>query len=390
VYYGHQLDDRTQEEGVGVTAWVDGEEGSRELRARIKVDGDDFRKSLARGVRPRFSIGWDHLEGTNLTCDECGEDLKGGTCLHPAFGGGITLDGPAMLVELSRFPRVASDGTGATLIELSSELRSRIGATLTRNARSVMGAQLGAALEARIGEMVTEDTPRESVVAAVAEAAGLDAEALGQILSGELMCPTLETLGSLSTATGLEGEALQAAAEEDGCEYEEAEAEAPPVPGPVTAELSSPEQVIPGRDVVAELMALKAENTKLKAAFEYERATRLKKEAQDIVRGYRGDGRLVPGNEEKAIQLYIRHADVITRWMEMVPPNDGYSMGQMSSAPRQAEPQDPREVAADHNVILERVKAFCADHPEADPADVWKAEARDFYQAHRPIPTGRV
>ncbi|MHC4592839.1 MAG: hypothetical protein ACYS8L_09125, partial [Planctomycetota bacterium] len=81
VYYGHQLDDRTQEEGVGVTAWVDGEEGSRELRARIKVDGDDFRKSLARGVRPRFSIGWDHLEGTNLTCDECGEDLKGGTCL---------------------------------------------------------------------------------------------------------------------------------------------------------------------------------------------------------------------------------------------------------------------------------------------------------------------
>jgi hypothetical protein len=390
VYYGHQLDDRTQEEGVGLTAWVDGEEGSRELRARIRVDGSNFRKSLARGVRPKFSIGWDTVQATELTCDECGEDLIKGACIHPAFGAGITLDGAASLVELSRFPRVASEGTGATLVELSSALRARLGEKLARNARSVMGAQLGAALEARIAEMTTEETPREAVIAAVAQAAGLDAEAFGQVLSGELMCPAVDTLGGLATATGLEGEALKQAAESDGCVYEEEEAaEEAPTPAPV--QLSSPEEVVPAPEMLTELTALKAENEQLKATVAIERATRLKREAQEVVRKYRTDGRLVPGDEDKALQLYIRHADVITRWMEMVPPNDGYSMGQMSSAPRQAEPQDPREVAADHHVILERMQAFCADHPEADPADVWKAEARRFYQA-QPIPrrSGRV
>ena len=87
-----------------------------------------------------------------------------------------------------------------------------------------MGAQLGALISGAIDEMVTEETPRADIVAVVAEAGGIEAETLNQIINGDIDCPPLDRLAGFATELdGVTAAALEEAGLADGCPFGETE-----------------------------------------------------------------------------------------------------------------------------------------------------------------------
>jgi transcriptional regulator with XRE-family HTH domain len=75
------------------------------------------------------------------------------------------------------------------------------------------------AINGQIDAIVTEEYPRPQITTDMAEAAGIDAAALDQVMTGETACPTRAVLEGFANALGIEPQQLIDAATEDGCEY---------------------------------------------------------------------------------------------------------------------------------------------------------------------------
>lgn len=82
------------------------------------------------------------------------------------------------------------------------------------------GESLASALNSAIDDMVNEDRGRGEIIEAMGSAAGISADTVREILSGEINCPPLDRLAGLASAlSGVTAGQLRAAAERDGCEY---------------------------------------------------------------------------------------------------------------------------------------------------------------------------
>jgi ATP-dependent protease ClpP protease subunit/transcriptional regulator with XRE-family HTH domain len=83
------------------------------------------------------------------------------------------------------------------------------------------GTSLAAALQAKIDEMLAadEEMTQAMVVDMMAEAAGIDAGTVNQILRGDVNCPPLERLEGFASALKMPMTEITTAAEADGCVY---------------------------------------------------------------------------------------------------------------------------------------------------------------------------
>ncbi len=81
------------------------------------------------------------------------------------------------------------------------------------------GERLAALLNTLIDDAATEDRPRSEVIEAMADAAGISASTVSQILRGEVDCPPLSRLEGFASALGVGVGRLTTAAEADGCDY---------------------------------------------------------------------------------------------------------------------------------------------------------------------------
>ena len=80
----------------------------------------------------------------------------------------------------------------------------------------------GEALGAAINRALPSDPgDRADAIASAADAAGIEASTLTQIINGTINCPPLERLRGIARSLGLSAGALQSAAERDGCNYDE-------------------------------------------------------------------------------------------------------------------------------------------------------------------------
>lgn len=86
----------------------------------------------------------------------------------------------------------------------------------------VRGEALGALLSEAVDAMVEadDDMSRSDVVAALADAAGISASTVNQILSGSINCPPLERLEAFAEVLDVSVSQMVSAAEEDGCTYD--------------------------------------------------------------------------------------------------------------------------------------------------------------------------
>lgn len=167
------------EEGVVRRASMKGHEGHRRMSADLTLDGAEARRSLARGVAPRFSIHPQPLDGATFACSECGKNwLAQGACLHPLTRGAQLLaDGPWEMGEISRTPLPAIPGTGLTtalsdwgldrFIPQVEALMSDSKPEAPAESQSVEVAEVARVrqLEAQLAELQARETAREAQLA---------------------------------------------------------------------------------------------------------------------------------------------------------------------------------------------------------------------------------
>lgn len=83
-----------------------------------------------------------------------------------------------------------------------------------------MGQTLGNLISDAIDDMVTDEKGRGDIMEDVAEAGGISASTLGQIIAGEIDCPPIERLGGFaSELEGVTRAQLVTAGNTDGCAY---------------------------------------------------------------------------------------------------------------------------------------------------------------------------
>ena len=90
-------------------------------------------------------------------------------------------------------------------------------------AKPKAGKELGTLLSELVDAQVSAEQTRDQVIEALAEAAGLDAARVNEIVAGEGDCPEAEDLAAFAGVLEAEEEALIAAAELDGCVFDETE-----------------------------------------------------------------------------------------------------------------------------------------------------------------------
>lgn len=83
------------------------------------------------------------------------------------------------------------------------------------------GSSLASALQAKIDMILAEDeeSSQAEIVESIAEAAGIDAGTVNQILNGDINCPPLERLEGFASALSMSMDEIVTAAEADGCAY---------------------------------------------------------------------------------------------------------------------------------------------------------------------------
>ena len=82
-----------------------------------------------------------------------------------------------------------------------------------------MGQKLAASLNQLIDGKTSDTLQRSVIEAEIADAAGVEAETIRQILQGEILCPPLERLEGIASALDVDVDSLRVAAESDGCDY---------------------------------------------------------------------------------------------------------------------------------------------------------------------------
>ncbi len=81
------------------------------------------------------------------------------------------------------------------------------------------GERLAALLNRLIDDMATDERTRSDIIDDMADAAGISASTVNQILNGSINCPPLDRLEGFAEVLDTSLARLRRAAEEDGCEY---------------------------------------------------------------------------------------------------------------------------------------------------------------------------
>lgn len=81
------------------------------------------------------------------------------------------------------------------------------------------GVGLGNLMSDLIDGLVTDDKGRGDIMEEIGDAAGISGSTVGQIVSGDIVCPPLDRLEGLARGLGVSMARLVSAAEGDGCEY---------------------------------------------------------------------------------------------------------------------------------------------------------------------------
>lgn len=86
------------------------------------------------------------------------------------------------------------------------------------------GAELASVLTSAIDGLASEDRPEGQIIDEMAEAAGIEAGTVRQILAGSINCPPIERLEAFASVLDVSAETLVEAGNRDGCDYRNAEA----------------------------------------------------------------------------------------------------------------------------------------------------------------------
>lgn len=103
-----------------------------------------------------------------------------------------------------------------------------------------LGATLGGVLEGYIGQMETEEAPREVILGKMGEAAGLPLEQVSAIVQGQDVPVTAGNLEAFCKVLGCPLSELVAAAEADGIDFAAAGEEPPAEEAPADAPAGAP------------------------------------------------------------------------------------------------------------------------------------------------------
>lgn len=87
--------------------------------------------------------------------------------------------------------------------------------------KNIKGERLAARLNNLIDDLAEDDDERAEIIERMAEAAGISVSTVNQILRGSINCPPLERLRGFARVLDTSVDDLVAAAEGDGCSYEE-------------------------------------------------------------------------------------------------------------------------------------------------------------------------
>lgn len=83
------------------------------------------------------------------------------------------------------------------------------------------GRRLAALLNDLIDDAETDERPRSEIISDMGSAAGIDEGTVNQILNAEIDCPPLDRLEGFAEALNVSARRIIAAAESDGCEYDD-------------------------------------------------------------------------------------------------------------------------------------------------------------------------
>lgn len=176
----------------------------------VKFDGDDpFAAEIERKIRAGYlnavSVGWDVIERQANRIVR--QDLLEVSVVP------IPADPGALIQRQQR-------AYAALSADLAALLGTRAG-TCPHCGSGQRGENLAGFLNEVITGLISDDRPAEMIIAELADAAGIDASTVSQILAGEINCPPLERLEGFATSLGVPVADLVAAAEADGCKYDD-------------------------------------------------------------------------------------------------------------------------------------------------------------------------
>ncbi len=199
-----------------------------EARARIQDELDQLRRTFAASVAAARGLGVDAVLATEARVYVGAAAMEAG--LVDAIG--TLADVRRALADHAN--GAASDGppaSNATVRGSKQQRRSMMSYRLIGCRAGpggvTAGEKLAAELNRLIDNQVSEERTREDIIADMAEAAGIDASTVEQILRGEINCPPVERLQGFAGVLEVETSELVAAAEEDGCVYEDDGEQAP-------------------------------------------------------------------------------------------------------------------------------------------------------------------
>lgn len=122
------------------------------------------------------------------------------------------------------------EGVSLVTCEVAEETASCPEGFCKVDGTNIRGERLAALLNRLIDAQIPddaddEDAERARIIGEMAEAAGISASTVQQILDGEINCPPLDRLEGFARVLDSSLERLRSAAERDGCEYEDEDEE---------------------------------------------------------------------------------------------------------------------------------------------------------------------
>lgn len=175
--------------------------GIKDLQADTRIGREAVASRLA-----------DAVQHPNDTWNELKELIEG----DAAFGGGLN----RRITRLVQQRRV-NMAKQAARSKAAKKKAAKPAAKTANKPRA--GKELGTLLSELVDANVSAEQTREQVIEAMAEASGLDADRVNEIVAGDGECPDQADLTAFADVLDTEEEALVAAAELDGCVFEDAE-----------------------------------------------------------------------------------------------------------------------------------------------------------------------
>lgn len=201
---------------------------SDEARTRVQAEIDALRAVFAAAVAATRPLSREQVIATEA------RSFIGAAAVEVGL-----IDALATTIDDSRAALLASSGKPrTTFAPAAAKTAARRPAARTRRktmaryrnvgcrtaaGNPTAGEALAAELNRLIDNQVSEERTREDVIAAMAEAAGIEPSTVNQILAGTINCPPIERLDGFAQVLDVDVSELVSAAEEDGCIFEPAD-----------------------------------------------------------------------------------------------------------------------------------------------------------------------